>query len=954
MACWCVVALLSWERERWLIIASLPGFHDAFHLYGRPGKYSWDARDPKSLLFAHPHGPRAPELFLTDPVPNPSEMSISRASFVRGRFREQLVTRLQTPQSQVPPSRTSQSMLAEVTETPEPVADRDLAAGGASALAASSQQVAHSSDLFKLPPLVFGGEQQEQQQGNAPLPAQGQLPQTQYPAAAASDAKHPLPLPVAQQQQQQPQYHDSLSRGSGSQRSLPGPSGTRANGSLTPQQPSSNAPIDLLASPTSYTLPTSYDRQPQGFATEPNRQVTAVPQGSGTHVPGPDGSYPPVTSASFVTNPNSASLYSQPSGPASRSNTASNSQSNDHTGALAYLDAAEPLARPAMAAASVGGTRYFTPPVESSEAGGFSYPAAGSSTSPQPQPQASGSSSSAGSWSPTPQAQNSSQAMPVPSAGSRMAEGTSSLGSQGGLDALASPMSRTDGSSSMSERTTSFHRDTPGMASLHSLGPAASTSPPASAADHTSPSSVLSHTSSTRREHLGRRPSGARAAPGRRIISIDGQPPAGMAAVQDESGPNSPIVSEPPVVDRTSVYEDARSQMPSRYEAAPAPHQSAVDQYGNEDALAALSFLEATGGSSPVKTRALPLHPPQASSDPRENLPPIQTSFPAPGSATPALAPVSTDAYVASPASRTASESSPAPASFPSSFGPSKSAAERRAKAEAAQQQRQAVLTKPGKKSAGAAKAKAPSKGWAASSEEDEDEEEDEDDEGSVNSHGKPALFGVNSPADDPASSRSSLGPGSGSRPLPQNPGSQPQQQRIPSRPTSAASNRQASNRQRQQQLYYEQPPPLPNHPDLLPPRASFAGNGNRDSSPRQSSYSGYGNGNGSQYGGGEELRQPMARPGALNGGADRGVSRDRSRQSIWNTHLEQPHGGQAAEVPDKFVDLEPASTLTKAFNPNGLLQAGLEDRNDRSAKRQEEIARESGSSLGGSSLICF
>jgi CCR4-NOT transcriptional complex subunit CAF120 len=37
---------------------------------------------------------------------------------------------------------------------------------------------------------------------------------------------------------------------------------------------------------------------------------------------------------------------------------------------------------------------------------------------------------------------------------------------------------------------------------------------------------------------------------------------------------------------------------------------------------------------------------------------------------------------------------------------------------------------------------------------------------------------------------------------------------------------------------------------------------------------------------------------------------------------------------------------MTKAFTPHGLLSAGIQDKEDRSAKKQEEVARESGSSL--------
>ena len=49
----------------------------------------------------------------------------------------------------------------------------------------------------------------------------------------------------------------------------------------------------------------------------------------------------------------------------------------------------------------------------------------------------------------------------------------------------------------------------------------------------------------------------------------------------------------------------------------------------------------------------------------------------------------------------------------------------------------------------------------------------------------------------------------------------------------------------------------------------------------------------------------------------------------------------------DTFIQLDsPAHAMTKAFTPHGLLSAGLQDKEDRSAKRQEELARETGASL--------
>ena len=34
------------------------GLHDAFELYGRPEAWTWDPRDPVSLMFGYPVGPQ--------------------------------------------------------------------------------------------------------------------------------------------------------------------------------------------------------------------------------------------------------------------------------------------------------------------------------------------------------------------------------------------------------------------------------------------------------------------------------------------------------------------------------------------------------------------------------------------------------------------------------------------------------------------------------------------------------------------------------------------------------------------------------------------------------------------------------------------------------------------------------------------------------------------------------
>jgi len=75
------------------------------------------------------------------------------------------------------------------------------------------------------------------------------------------------------------------------------------------------------------------------------------------------------------------------------------------------------------------------------------------------------------------------------------------------------------------------------------------------------------------------------------------------------------------------------------------------------------------------------------------------------------------------------------------------------------------------------------------------------------------------------------------------------------------------------------------------------------------------------------------------------------ARQTVWSQVLDPGRNGRAPQPEqapgrDTFVQLDPSETMTKAFTPQGLLSAGLQDKEDRSARRQEELARESGASL--------
>jgi CCR4-NOT transcriptional complex subunit CAF120 len=68
------------------------------------------------------------------------------------------------------------------------------------------------------------------------------------------------------------------------------------------------------------------------------------------------------------------------------------------------------------------------------------------------------------------------------------------------------------------------------------------------------------------------------------------------------------------------------------------------------------------------------------------------------------------------------------------------------------------------------------------------------------------------------------------------------------------------------------------------------------------------------------------------------------NRQTIWAQALNP--GGPPEPARDTFVQMDDANKMTKAFTPQGLLSAGLQDKHERSAKHQELIARENGASL--------
>ncbi|KAK0469710.1 uncharacterized protein EV420DRAFT_1661127, partial [Desarmillaria tabescens] len=346
------------------------------------------------------------------------------------------------------------------------------------------------------------------------------------------------------------------------------------------------------------------------------------------------------------------------------------------------------------------------------------------------------------------------------------------------------------------------------------------------------------------RQALGRKPSGARAQ---------------TKKAQRVSSP-----SPPPVLEEDTQSDDS---MDPEIRTRAAADIGPVDE-GNLDALAALSYLDDD-------------QPPPPSHTTKGHVEPLRTRH---GEQ---LLPTPPQPATGEPA-----------APYKSSFAPSKSAAERKAKVQAQQAAQQAAAHRPGR--ANGRKKPRGNDAWVESSEEDEEEEEEEEEEEDVDSDKEPATRPPSAPASTSthtAKPQSDYGPDQSQythlrppRTLPQIPGS---------RPKSA-------------------------EPEEFPQRRNDSEQQHSEAARR------------TQYDEGTQIRSQADYPQL---GA--------ARQSMWSQVLDPGRPAVLSQERDTFVQLEsPSQTMTKAFTPQGLLSAGLQDKQDRSAKRQEELARENGASL--------
>ncbi|KAJ7067255.1 hypothetical protein C8F01DRAFT_1120764 [Mycena amicta] len=147
------------EMLKWIV-----ALHDAFQLYGRPEGWSWDPRNPRSLMFAYPVGPRRDLLFLEREQAETLDVRDDRTSSIRSRLSEILGSRVPA----LPPS---QTQLQRPLDAPLTLPTH----GGFGKAPPSQSPPPTGSRLEQLPPLSFGSENlpppREQSQDSTAAPS---------------------------------------------------------------------------------------------------------------------------------------------------------------------------------------------------------------------------------------------------------------------------------------------------------------------------------------------------------------------------------------------------------------------------------------------------------------------------------------------------------------------------------------------------------------------------------------------------------------------------------------------------------------------------------------------------------------------------------------------------------------------------------------------------------------
>ncbi|THH13046.1 hypothetical protein EW146_g7123 [Bondarzewia mesenterica] len=820
------------EMLRWIL-----ALHDSFQLYGRPKQYSWDPRDPASLMFAYPL------LFLDREMAESMDPREDRTSAVRSRLLEILLERVQRNGKPLNAPRASAS--GPPTLPPIPSGDSE------------EQQENGSSSLPQLPPLSFDSAQpqnnvkriltpiSEAENGRNRLPTGPDQPSTTTPKESGENTVfldrlvNTSPSPLSPTERLSPVRRPSEDSSRNVSISRPD---SKLSHSFTAAVPKSKTSTDGSHSqgtdPANIALPMS---------PEPNLpstlgrslSVSPPPLSPAASSPGmPMMIIPPRTPSpaglSVLTSPHSAV------------------DSPKHGSFMALYEGSERGTRPQASTAS-------TPKSVTS-----SLPFTPSRLSQPPAAQ------------PNPSDSDDMSNNLYEEAGALYYMQQFDQETQAPLRRV--PPAPIDEEEDDDESSSSEYGPTPSAISPQlSVGKAAAplrtraNSPLASVAGPRSPpvghrkpptSYPTVDAGAGIKSPMGRRPSGARAPPSnRRVVSEQN-------SLQRASS-------------RTSMDED-NSDLAYRQ---PTAANTGIDD-PDADALAALTFLEQEDEPT---AQAVPAKQPPPSSELQAASPSPSNSHPTP----PTIVEPENQARSSTPGSDAASQ-------YRSSFAPSKNAMQRKAKTEAQQAAQEAAAHRPGRANRKARARSGIAGAWGDSSEEEEEEEEEEDEdidsdgEAPASSMGRDDRSASSQPPDSRSVYSQARGPSPGGpltdqshlrppRNLPQVPGPRPQ-------------------------VFEGDEPHAPVPRRLVSDQYAEAG--------RRTAY-------------GEGMpRPPSARPGSEYPSQLQVQPPMPPRHTMWS-QIEAP-----------------AITMTKAFTPHGLLSVGLQDKEERSAKKQEELARESGASL--------
>ncbi|KAH7097361.1 hypothetical protein BKA62DRAFT_451650 [Auriculariales sp. MPI-PUGE-AT-0066] len=146
------------EMLKWIVAA-----HDVFGLYGRPTGYTWDPREPHSLMFAYPVGPLRDHLFLDRELAEGLDPRDDRTSFIRSQLLGVQVRRMR-------------GLPVQIGQNPEQL----LPSPGTSVIQPQPQQ-----------------QQQQQQNGGAPMlpPLSGISSEQPQPPSSTSLSSSQNPTP---------------------------------------------------------------------------------------------------------------------------------------------------------------------------------------------------------------------------------------------------------------------------------------------------------------------------------------------------------------------------------------------------------------------------------------------------------------------------------------------------------------------------------------------------------------------------------------------------------------------------------------------------------------------------------------------------------------------------------------------------------------------------------------